>query len=243
MRALVLCAGFGTRLGHLTKKTPKPLLDAAGRPLVRWIIEHLARAGVTDILVNLNTQGDAIRDSLGDGSWAGLTIRYVEEPTLLGTAGTVRANRTWLAANGPFLVHYGDVVHDGSVRAFIARHFFVGVEATIALHASSTSNSWCELAPDGRVLRFLERPTAVDRPDMPGYAFSGLCILSGAAVDRLPHAPCDLPQDLFPGLATAGRLAGHILGGRRVAVDSPERLARLEALLRSGRCRPGHIIS
>lgn len=242
MKALVLCGGFGTRLGTLTATTPKPLLEAGGKPLLGWILEHLATQGVTDALVNLHFHGDAIRDTIGDGSRFGLRVRYVEEPALLGTAGTVRANADFLGSSGPFLVHYGDVVHDGDLRAVLTAHVDRDALATLALHRRAGSNSNVQLDEHGLVRAFVERPTEAERARLTGdLVFSGICVLSPEAVSAIPSGPCDLPRDVFTKLVHSHRIAAHELGGFRIAVDSPERLARLDLALRGGHCRPGRI--
>ena len=68
MRAMVLCAGLGTRLGDLTRDTPKPMLQIQGRPLLEYIIVHLGQHGFRDIAVNLHFLPDQIREYFGDGS-------------------------------------------------------------------------------------------------------------------------------------------------------------------------------
>jgi NDP-sugar pyrophosphorylase family protein len=240
MRALVLCGGYGTRLGALTAATPKPLLPAHGRPLLAWILRHLAACGVREALVNLHFHGAAIREAIGDGTALGLGVSYVDEPALLGTAGTPRANLDFLAADGPFLVHYGDVVHDGDLTALLAHHRAYGALATIALHRRKGSNSHVTLAPDGAVEAFVERPSAEAAAKLgEGLVFSGICVLERAALDGMRSGSGDLPRDIFPALAGTGRLRGVELPMKRVAVDSPERLAQLEAMLARGDCAPG----
>ena len=90
MIALVLCAGFGRRLGDLCRTLPKPLLEVGGRPIVEHILHRLRRHGVREVYINLHHRAELFPERLGDGSRFGLTIHYLPELAPLGTAGTAR---------------------------------------------------------------------------------------------------------------------------------------------------------
>jgi len=111
-KAMILAAGRGERLRPLTDRTPKPLLEICGKPLIQYHIERLAHAGIVQIVINLAWLGSMIRDYLGDGARFGVRIDYSEEaPHALETAGGIfRA----LPRLGPdaFLVLNGDVFTD-----------------------------------------------------------------------------------------------------------------------------------
>src|SRR5437667_3561774 len=117
MKAMVLAAGKGTRLGNLTRSVPKPLLPVAGRPLLSYTLALLADAGVTEVVVNLHHLAAQVQERLGDGSRWGLRVRYSAEESLLGTAGAVR--RAADAFSEPFLVVYGDNLLDFSVGRLV----------------------------------------------------------------------------------------------------------------------------
>jgi MurNAc alpha-1-phosphate uridylyltransferase len=89
MRAMILAAGRGERMRPLTDNTPKPLLQAGGKPLIVWHIERLVRAGITELVINHAHLGTQIEQALGDGSRFGATIRYSDEGTALETAGGI----------------------------------------------------------------------------------------------------------------------------------------------------------
>src|SRR5437763_11235204 len=112
VRALVLSAGYGTRLGRLTAETPKPLLDIEGRPLLALILANLGRQDVRDVAVNVHFRGEQIVAAVGDGRDLRVRVRYVREPDLLGTLGAAKNIESFLTEQGPFLLHYGDVVTD-----------------------------------------------------------------------------------------------------------------------------------
>src|SRR5215203_3419239 len=90
MKALVLAAGQGTRLSHLTHNRPKAMLPLGGKPLLEHTLRWLRDAGITDVAVNLHHCPQAIPDHIGDGSQLGLSVRYSYEARLLGSAGAAK---------------------------------------------------------------------------------------------------------------------------------------------------------
>jgi len=111
MQAMILAAGRGERLRPLTDKTPKPLLEAGGKPLIVRTIERLAQAGFTRLVVNLGYRGRQIEAALGNGSRFGVTISYSREPeTALETGGGIHQALPLLG--DPFLVVNGDIATD-----------------------------------------------------------------------------------------------------------------------------------
>src|SRR5580704_19048937 len=101
MKALVLSAGYGERLRPLTDKTPKPLLETGGRPLIHYPLLMLRHAGIVDVAINVHHLASQIEQALGDGKSLGLRITYSPEPTLLGTGGPLLALRDYLGTE-PF---------------------------------------------------------------------------------------------------------------------------------------------
>lgn len=109
MKAMILAAGRGKRMGELTENTPKPLLKVVDKTLIEWQIKRLSDAGFTDIIINLGYLGEQIRAHLGDGSQLGVTIVYSVEPqTGLETGGGV-FQALPLLGEAPFLLTNADV--------------------------------------------------------------------------------------------------------------------------------------
>ena len=238
MRALVLSAGYGTRLGELTTHTPKPMLDVAGHPLLAIILANLRRQGIRDIAVNLHAHPEVIISRLGDGAHLGVRLHYVREHELLGTLGAAKNIEDYLAHDGPFLLHYGDVVTDQDFSDLAALHEDRAALVTILVHERRGSNSVATIAQGGRVTGFLERPSAAERAALESnWAFSGVAILDPSVLRTIPPGVSDLPRDLLPSLASEGRLYAAPMTGYRCAVDSPSRLHALRADVEAGRCR------
>ncbi|CAG4884132.1 N-acetylmuramate alpha-1-phosphate uridylyltransferase [Georgfuchsia toluolica] len=115
MKAMILAAGRGERMRPLTDHTPKPLLQAGGKPLIVWHLERLAAAGFADVVINHAHLGAQIEAALGAGSQFGLHIRYSAEPAgALETAGGIAQAMALLGA-APFLVINGDTFCDWDV--------------------------------------------------------------------------------------------------------------------------------
>src|SRR5690348_4339159 len=122
MKAMVLCAGYGTRLGEITREIPKPMLPLQGRPMLAWILAHLRAYGFTKVGINLHFKPEMIHDYFGNGAADGLEITYSHEPSLLGTAGGVKKMENFLRDGEPLLVQYGDVVTDQDFGALVKFH-------------------------------------------------------------------------------------------------------------------------
>jgi NDP-sugar pyrophosphorylase family protein len=143
----------------------------------------------------------------------------------------------FLGAEGTFLVQYGDVLTNEDFRAMLRFHREHGGLATLLVHRrQSGMMSALEVDDQGRVLRFLERPTEEERRSVASpWVFSGVALCEPALLERIPTAGAsDLPRDVFAPLAAAGLLSAYPLTARRCAVDSPERLAEAEVEAREG---------
>jgi mannose-1-phosphate guanylyltransferase/phosphomannomutase len=230
MKAMVLCAGFGTRLGDLTREIPKPMLDLHGRPMLEYILANLRRHGFGEIGLNLHFMPETIRDHFGDGSSFGLEIKYSYEPQLLGTAGGTKKMESFLRGparkSEPFLVHYGDVVTNQDFTAMLEFHWQRNALATLLVHERARSNSVVSIDAEGRIERFLERPTEAELVGATSsWVFSGVTICEPELLDLIPLGQfSDFPRDIFVSLASSRRLFAFPLSGKRCAVDSPERL-------------------
>jgi NDP-sugar pyrophosphorylase family protein len=226
MKAIVLCAGYGTRLGDLTREISKPMLDVNGQPILAHILASLKCHGFTQVAVNLHFKPDLIRDYFGTGEKFGLEITYSFEPDLLGTAGGAKNIQTFFKGEPFFLVHYGDVITDQNLSEMVTLHKERGALATLLLHQRAKSNSVVSLDEENRIIGFLERPSDDERRGVKSpWVNSGITICSPEILDFIPPGTsCDLPRDIFPKLIGTKRLFGFPLNGFRCAIDSPERL-------------------
>jgi len=113
MKALILAAGRGERMGMLTESMPKPLLTVADYHLIEYPLLRLKQAGITEIVINVFYQGEQIKAALGDGSRYGVSILYSEEKERLEVGGGI-LHALPLLGNQPFIVVSSDVLTDYS---------------------------------------------------------------------------------------------------------------------------------
>jgi NDP-sugar pyrophosphorylase family protein len=239
MKAMVLCAGYGTRLGDLTREIPKPMLSIGDAPLLAYILGNLKRHGFTDISINLHFKPEMIRDYFGDGTHAGLNLTYSFEPELLGTAGGLKNVEHFFRNEKEFLVHYGDILTNQDFTAMLEFHRKKQALATLLLHQRNKSNSIVTLDDQNRIISFLERPDEAGREGHTSrWVHSGICICHPEILNSiLPATASDLPRDVFPKLLETGRLFGFPLSGYRCAVDSLERVAEARGSIIQQNCR------
>jgi NDP-sugar pyrophosphorylase family protein len=239
MKAMVLCAGYGTRLGTLTKEIPKPMLPLLDAPLLAYVLAHLRAQGFCDLAINLHYRPEIIRNWLGDGSRWQVRVTYSEEETLLGTAGGLKKMEVFFQSEPAFLVQYGDILTDQDFSVLTRFHLEHRALATLLVHERAGSNSLVRLDATGRVIDFRERPSEEERRglDTP-WVNSGVCVCSPEVFERIPaDRVCDLPRDIFSVLVSTGRVYGFPLSGYRCAIDSPARLEAARNALARGECR------
>lgn len=223
---MILAAGRGERMRPLTDRTPKPLLPVAGKPLIIWHLERLARAGIHEIVINHAHLGDQIEALLGDGDAWNVALRYSAEPRgALETAGGI-ANALPLLGDAPFLVINGDIFCDWDVgRARTA------LPAGMLAHLVLVDNPAHHSAGDFALQAGKVSPR-VTAPDLPMLTFSGIGIYRPelfAGIER--GEPAQLAPLLHAAI-DAGRISGEHHAGRWVDVGTPERLQALDIDLR-----------
>lgn len=233
MKALVLAAGMGTRLGPLTRNVPKPMLPVGGRPLLEHIIEMLQACGITDIALNLHHKPDVILSHFGSGEMWGVRLRYSYESSLLGSAGTALRQLAWVYPES-FMVYYGDVYTDANLSELIDRHTSAEAAATIAVHQvdDPTRCGIVEFDKSGRVRRFVEKPPA-DQV-FSNWANSGIYVLNPEVLRYVTDIPSDFGNDIFPRLLDAGlHIQVHPLTGTLIDIGTPENLQAVQRLFAS----------
>ncbi|MBA4381463.1 MAG: mannose-1-phosphate guanylyltransferase [Sideroxydans sp.] len=222
---MILAAGRGERMRPLTDHTPKPLLQAGGKPLIVWHIERLVRAGITDLVINHAHLGLQIEQALGDGSQFGATIRYSDEGSALETAGGI-AFALHLLGEQPFAVVNGDVYCD-----YDFRH--------LPHCAAALANS-----EDGAHLVLVDNPEHNLKGDFglqgaritdtaPKFTFSGIGLYKPqlfAHIQRGTKAPL---APLLREQIAAGKVSGEHHRGVWVDVGTPQRLQELDLQLRA----------
>ncbi len=242
IRALVLCAGEGTRLRPFTLTRPKAMTDVAGVPLIVHLLVWLRGSGLREVAINLHYLPDAIPALLGDGGDYGVQVTYSREDELLGSAGAAKRLLDWLS--DPFLVVYGDNLTDVGLAPLLETHKTRAAIATLGLAPAEdpTRVGIVVCDADGWVEGFEEKPPAHRVAQLEGrygtlWANAGIYVLSKTALAGvLPDTPCDFGRDVFPALLQQGMpVYGLPLDGYLLDIGSPERLARAERDAEAGR--------
>lgn len=198
MKALILAAGLGSRLRPLTDKTPKPLLMIGDKPLLTYHLESLARAGCTEVLINSHYLAEQISDFVA--SYSGsikITVSY--EAELLGSAGTLSANRNFFANQEDFLVVYGDNLTNIDYNKLWCYHKTQATIATIAcyLELNPAEKGVVTYDLNNRLSSFIEKPG----PGTPAsYVNGGIYVFGQRIFDYLPKdysEPYDISRHLF----------------------------------------------
>ncbi|HOT74244.1 MAG TPA: nucleotidyltransferase family protein [Candidatus Wallbacteria bacterium] len=223
--AMILCAGFGTRMHDFTKDLPKPMLQIGPKPLLEYTITHLAKSGITNIVINLHYLPEKITAHFGDGRRFGVNISYSPEEKPLGTAGAVKKAEAFLNKYDDFLVLYGDIVCTQDYAALHAFHKSrPDAAASIILHERAKSNSVVEIDDKNKIVRFIERPEKEVADKKQNWVNSGLYCFNKKILDYIPPEEfCDFPKNIFSRLVSEGSLYGFPLNGYRCAIDSPDR--------------------
>lgn len=200
MQALILAGGKGTRLRPLTVYTPKPVVPVLNRPFLLYQLDLLRNAGITDITLSLSYQPDKIEHVVGSGSEFGVRLRYITEPSPMGTAGAYR-----FAAESPTettIVFNGDILTNLDIRKVMDLHESKNAAATITLAPVDDPSRYglVETDPGSRVERFIEKPKPGDLAGVTTNNINaGVYILEPSVLDLIPaDTNRSFEYDVFP---------------------------------------------
>ncbi len=212
-KGMILAAGQGTRVRPLTRDLPKPMVPILGKPVMEYLIEHLARHGITEIMVNVAYHHHKIEQYFGDGARWGVQIGYAYEgvrdhgdiiPKPLGSAGGMRRIQDF---SGFFdettLVLCGDAIIDLDITAALAEHKAKGAIASVVTLdvplADVVSYGIVVAAPDGHIESFQEKPSPAEAKST--LASTGIYIFEPAVIGKIPPGQVyDIGSQLFPQL-------------------------------------------
>ncbi len=230
---MLLAAGRGERMRPLTDHTPKPLLEAGGKPLIVWHIERLARAGITDLVINHAHLGTQIETALGDGSRYGVRIRYSDEGKALETAGGI-AYALPLLGDEPFAVVNGDIWCDYDFAHLSECAAALQAGGDLA-HLVLVDNPPHHPNGDFHLHQGRLLPTNDQRlmAKSSKLTFSGIGVYQPALFGRIPRGRAAPLAPLLREQIAAGRVSGEHHRGLWVDVGTPQRLAELDKLIRS----------
>ena len=216
-KGMILAAGQGTRVRPLTKDLPKPMVPILGKPVMEYLIEHLARYGITEIMINVAYHHKKIEEYFGDGHRWGVSIGYSFEgvydhgdilPRPKGSAGGMRAIQDFSGFFGETtLVICGDAIIDLDLGAALEEHRSKGaIASVVALEVPNdqVNNYGIVVADaDGKVQFFQEKPSPAEAKS--NLASTGIYIFEPQVLDLVPSGVVfDIGSQLFPLLAEQG---------------------------------------
>jgi len=225
LKGFLLAAGHGTRLRPLTDNLPKCLLPVHGVPLLQIWLDACERFGIDDVLINIHAHADLVRAFL-DLQKDGPRVHVVEEKLLLGSAGTLLANRAWVDAEPYFWVFYADVLNQVDLAAMSRMHRARQPAATLGVYRvpDPTRCGIVNVTEDGTVSEFVEKPSQ-PRSDL---AFSGLLIGTPELLAAIPPKhPVDLGFDVLPRLV--GRMSAYPISEYLIDIGTMENYQRAQA--------------
>lgn len=212
MKAMLLCAGLGTRLGELGEQRPKPMFPVCDHPILEYGIANLVGHGITDLVINTHHRAEIIRDELGDGHHLGARIQYIHEDTLLGTGGALKHALPLLDPDHrdePFLSLNGKLIFDVDLTALVAAHRAAEAATpdllgVMVVRRDPDAVAWgaVDVKPDPLGLRVTN--ILGDGQHM----FCGVHVTRPSVVARLPEGEaCMVRQGYLPWLRAGARVA------------------------------------
>jgi len=236
MKAILLAGGKGTRLRPLTVHTPKPIVPIFNRPFLHYQLDLLKQVpDIDEVILSLNYQPRRIEEVFGDGSDAGIKIRYVVEPFPLGTAGAVKYAGDKLTES--VVVFNGDVLTQLDLAAVLRLHRERGARATIVLTPVDNPSAYglVETDAQGNILRFLEKPT----PDeiTTNHINAGIYVLEPETFDRIPSdVAWSIERSYFPSLIERGEtFVAYLYDGYWIDIGTPEKYVQVHRDIMDGR--------
>ncbi|QDE89085.1 nucleotidyltransferase [Myxococcus xanthus] len=239
MKAMVLCAGLGTRLRPLTERWPKPAMPFLGQPLLRYHLAVLKAAGVTAVGINTHHLPDTMEAvARAECARAGLPLHVVNEPVIQGTGGGIRGLRDFLS-DGDFIVFNGDILYPVDLRPVVAVHQASGALATMVLQPMPAGETYAavELDAEGRVRRIAGHGPGGE--GLSPWHFTGVHVMSPRVFDFMsPRGEEDINRGVYVRAMEAGQMVrGVRVDGYWSDLGTPSRyLATVQDVL-AGRVR------
>ena len=246
MKAVILAAGKGTRMGELTNALPKPMLNVQGKPVLEHILQGIVAAGVRDIFIVTGFRAEVVESHFGDGAKWQARVVYGRQTVQDGTGKAPEVAKNFVGAS-PLLLTYGDILVKPETYSQMLGRFheadFSGV-ITVTRGEDVTKGGLSFFDEQFCLKRLVEKPSRDQleqlrsegwlKPNEPVWYNAGIYIFKPvlfeftARLQKSPRGEYELTDALSGLLAAGHKLAGLEIPGRWVDVRDPEVLARLE---------------
>ena len=213
MKALILCAGLGTRLRPMTERWPKPAIPLLGQPLFRYTLSTLARAGVREVAINSFHLPDVMEQvAAAECARQGLPLTANRESgEIQGTGGGIRGLKHVLK-DDPFIVFNGDILFTLDLDEVVRRHRASGASASMVLMPMPAGEQYAavEIDPEQQVRKIAGRGPGGAR--LSPWHFTGVHVMSPEVFDFMTASgPEDINKDVYPRMIAAGRTVGGLV--------------------------------
>ena len=201
MKAMILAAGFGTRLKPLTNEFPKPLFPVLNRPILEHALHFLSTHGIREIAINLHHKSEKIIDYFGDGKDFGVNLHFSKEEKILGTAGGIKKLQSFFK-NETFLVINSDILADVDLNNVLKFHKEKKSKLTLVVRQDPNAEKYDSIQriDEGRIVHFLGRSIKNSEPTTQ-VMFTGIQIMEPEIFSRIPENKfCGTVEDVFPGM-------------------------------------------
>jgi NDP-sugar pyrophosphorylase family protein len=205
MKALILAAGFGSRLQPLTNELPKPLFPVLNQPILEHTLHFLSSQGIKEIAINLHHRPEKIINYLGNGKDFGVALHYSKEEEILGTAGGIKKLQSFFQ-DETFLVINSDVFTDINLNDVLKFHKEKKSKLTLVVRQDPNIEKYKSIqrVEEGRIVHFLG--TSIKNLDpVTQVMFTGIQIVEPDIFSRIPKNEfCGTTEDVFPKMIQDG---------------------------------------
>jgi NDP-sugar pyrophosphorylase family protein len=234
-QAFVLGAGLGTRLRPLTDDLPKPLVPIFQKPLITFALDHLIDIGIDKFLINTHRLPQAFTEAFPQNSYAGVSLKFVNEPVLLETGGGIKNLEADLGRE-PFITYSGDVLTDIRLQPLIDGHFSRGNDVTLALRKTGLDSAIA--LRENRVVDIS------NRYGIPGeYDFANIAVWSPSVFARIPpKQKISFIPILGDWISQAGKIGGVVLDeGKWFNLGSRAEYFEVHCAISNDQWRPAYV--
>jgi NDP-sugar pyrophosphorylase family protein len=219
MKALLLTAGFGTRLKPLTFSQAKASLPLLNTPFVRYPLRYLHANHVTDAVLNLHAHPDTVRSAAGN-HYGDINIEYSHEPEILGTAGAMRKAAPLLGQD-PFIVMNGDMLLDVPLQQLKEQHIRTGAAVTLVIMKSEAYQRYKGLYFHTTESDHVPVLTGIREEYGEKYHYTGLQMVNPEILRLIPeNQKAEIFDRLYPELMKDGRIRGYIYDGSWIEIGT-----------------------
>lgn len=214
-RLLIMAGGYGSRMGHLTKTTPKPMLEIRGKPILQHIIANARNYGCTRITISLHYRPEVIKEFFGDGTKFGVEINYLYEDTPLGTAGCLQRvhNDTKYV-----IIMNADILSEIDLSALLDYHKVTNADATMATHEHVITNPFGVVRTDGISIVGLE-----EKPKWKNNVNAGVYVINTPVKSMImDNEKIDMPEFFLRLIENQKKAVIYPLQEKVIEIGTPE---------------------